>query len=206
LAATDSLSRTQVLSATVSITATDQPLFSFILPSDKHELVLPEVVQPEQEALNAVWGVRTPLWRGQTMGLPLINLPPISAGFGQRRIYDGGILRDYHTGVDFPMPSGTIVRAPAVGRVAIAEPLRVRGNAVWLDHGWGVYSGYFHFSTIAVQVGQLVQPGQVLGTVGTTGRSTGPHLHWEMRVGGVAVDPLEWTRRAIGPVGREAGP
>src|SRR5437868_15354755 len=73
LAATDSLSRTQVLSATVTVTATDQPLFSFTLPADKHELVLPEVVQPEQEALNAVWGVTTPLWRGQTMGFPLVN-------------------------------------------------------------------------------------------------------------------------------------
>lgn len=204
--ATDSLGVRHTLTATVQIAAVQGPLLSFNVPPDKRELLQPEVIEPELQALREVWTATTPLWRGQVLMFPLVSLPPISAGFGQRRIYDGGVLRDFHTGVDYPAVSGTLVRAPTVGRVAVAAPLRVRGNTVWLDHGWGVYSGYFHLSTITVEVGQMVQPGQALGTVGTTGRSTGPHLHWEFRVGGVAVDPLEWTRRAIGPVGREAGP
>jgi murein DD-endopeptidase MepM/ murein hydrolase activator NlpD len=87
--------------------------------------------------------------------------------------------------------------APAAGVVVMAESLQVRGNTVWVDHGLGVYSGYFHLSEIAVEVGQTVEPGQQLGLVGSTGLSTGPHIHWEIRIHGIAVEPLEWTERAI---------
>jgi murein DD-endopeptidase MepM/ murein hydrolase activator NlpD len=81
--------------------------------------------------------------------------------------------------------------------VALAGPLEVRGNAVILDHGWGVYSGYYHLSEVVVAEGQLVAQGEMIGRLGNTGLSTGAHLHWEMRVGGVLVDPLEWTTRLI---------
>jgi murein DD-endopeptidase MepM/ murein hydrolase activator NlpD len=72
----------------------------------------------------------------------------------------------------------------------------VRGNAVMIDHGGGVVTGYWHLQRIAVQPGTLVHAGDVIGEVGTTGLSTGPHLHWEMRIGGVAVDPLQWLANA----------
>jgi murein DD-endopeptidase MepM/ murein hydrolase activator NlpD len=69
----------------------------------------------------------------------------------------------------------------------------VRGNATLIDHGWGVYSGYWHQSVIQVKGGDQVDTGQVIGFNGATGRVTGPHLHWELWVGGVQVDPLQWT-------------
>jgi len=78
-----------------------------------------------------------------------------------------------------------------------AAPLIVRGNATIIDHGWGVYTGYWHQSRIEVQVGQRVETGQIIGYQGATGRVTGPHLHWEMWVAGEQVDPLEWTETAF---------
>ena len=85
------------------------------------------------------------------------------------------------------------ITAPAAGIVIFTGKLTVRGNATIIDHGWGVYSGYWHQSAIDVQVGQRVEPGEVIGYQGNTGRVTGPHLHWEMWVGGNDVDPLQWT-------------
>jgi murein DD-endopeptidase MepM/ murein hydrolase activator NlpD len=75
--------------------------------------------------------------------------------------------------------------------------LNVRGNAVLIDHGLGLYSGYWHQSQIAVSAGQEIQPGDLIGYIGDTGLVTGPHLHWEMRLNGVAVSPLQWVREAI---------
>jgi len=87
------------------------------------------------------------------------------------------------------------VLAAASGIVVLAEELQVRGRAVILDHGAGVMSGYFHLSEIGVETGDRVSAGQVLGSVGATGLVTGSHLHWEMRVNGVAVNPQDWLGR-----------
>jgi murein DD-endopeptidase MepM/ murein hydrolase activator NlpD len=81
--------------------------------------------------------------------------------------------------------------------VVLAEKLNVRGNAVLIDHGLGVFSGYWHQSKLVVQVGQTVKRGDLIGYVGDTGLVTGAHLHWEMRVGGIAVDPMQWTQMAL---------
>jgi len=89
------------------------------------------------------------------------------------------------------------IYAPDAGRVVLAEELVVRGNAVLIDHGTGVFSGYWHQSDLAVEDGQTVQPGDLIGYVGDTGLVTGDHLHWEMRIGGIAVDPIQWTETAI---------
>jgi len=77
--------------------------------------------------------------------------------------------------------------------VAFTGSLIVRGDTTYIDHGWGVYSGYFHQSEIYVTEGEMVERGQVIGKVGGSGRATGPHLHWEIWVGGVPVDPLDWV-------------
>ena len=82
--------------------------------------------------------------------------------------------------------------APAAGTIVLAEPLTVRGNVVFIDHGWGLLTGYWHLSTIETEVGQQVAPGDLIGRVGNTGLSTGAHMHWEMWVGGISVDGLQW--------------
>jgi len=112
--------------------------------------------------------------------------------FGNRRSYNGSAYRYFHTGLDFCGQVGVEISAPAPGVVVFAGPLTVRGNATVIDHGWGVYTAYAHQSEIFVQVGEWVETGQVIGLVGSTGRVTGPHLHWEVIVGGVQVDPLPW--------------
>jgi murein DD-endopeptidase MepM/ murein hydrolase activator NlpD len=97
--------------------------------------------------------------------------------------------------MDYDAEGGAPIYAPAAGIVVMAEPLEVRGNVVILDHGLGVFTGFWHLSRIDVTPGQTVERGAVVGLVGNTGLSTGPHLHWEMRVRGVPVDPLQWTQR-----------
>lgn len=112
--------------------------------------------------------------------------------FGSRRTYGNDPTMTAHAGEDYGAIPGTPVYAPSEGAVVLAEQLFVRGNAVVLDHGNGVFTGYWHLSELDVKPGDRVKPGQLIGKVGSTGLSTGAHLHWEMRVAGVAVDPLQW--------------
>ena len=79
----------------------------------------------------------------------------------------------------------------------LAEALNARGNAVLIDHGMGLYSGYWHQSESVVHVGQQLAPGDLIGYIGDTGLVTGPHLHWEMRLGSIAVEPLQWVEDQI---------
>jgi len=98
--------------------------------------------------------------------------------------------------LDFCGRTGTELYAVAPGKVVYVDTLVVRGGVVVIDHGWGVYTAYDHLSEFRVQAGDMVQPGQVIGLGGSTGRSTGPHLHWEVWVGGVQVNPVDWLARA----------
>lgn len=116
----------------------------------------------------------------------------INSVFGTRRSFNGSPYDFYHSGVDFGGGVGVEIYAVAPGVVVFTNTLEVRGMATVIDHGWGVYSGYWHQSEIKVREGERVEPGQVIGLVGSTGRSTGGHLHWELWVGGVQVDPLDW--------------
>lgn len=120
----------------------------------------------------------------------------ISSYFGTRRSYEGGPYNSYHAGIDFNAGAGTAVRASADGVVVLAEPLTVRGNAIVIDHGWGLLTGYWHLSSIDVAVGQAVRAGDIIGRVGNTGLSTGAHLHWEVFVGGISVDGRQWLAPA----------
>ena len=126
----------------------------------------------------------------------LFALPSVGAlrsVFGSLRAYNGGPYDAFHTGVDFSGGDDRPITAPAPGVVVFAGPLVVRGNATVIDHGWGVYTGYWHQSVSQVNVGDRVETGQVIGFNGSTGRVTGPHLHWELWVGGFQADPLQWT-------------
>jgi murein DD-endopeptidase MepM/ murein hydrolase activator NlpD len=121
--------------------------------------------------------------------------------FGNRRTYIGSgtdlEIESFHTGLDFGGGTGLPITAPANGVVVFTDSLFVRGQATVIDHGWGVYSGFWHQSEIHVQVGDNVEKGQIIGLVGGTGRVTGAHLHWELWVNGIQVDPLDWLEEAF---------
>lgn len=136
------------------------------------------------------------LWQG-VFQFPTSYYEAFPSFFGTRRSYNGSDYSYYHTGLDLYGSTQTPVLAPARGVVVYAGFLTVRGNVTYIDHGWGVFSGFLHQSQILVQPGETVTPGQEIGYVGGTGRVTGPHLHWEVWVGGVPVDPREWTSSAF---------
>ena len=117
-----------------------------------------------------------------------------SSYFGNRRSYNNGTFNGFHGGLDFRVVLMTFnIYAPAPGRVVYAGPMTIRGNTTFIDHGQGVYSGYAHQSEIKVAVGDMVQEGQIIGLIGSTGRVTGPHLHWDIWVNGNQVDPFDWV-------------
>jgi murein DD-endopeptidase MepM/ murein hydrolase activator NlpD len=164
------------------------------------ETIDPSVTKPEDAQWKALTTPVTPekYWQGKF-------LPPVPkefaecypSYFGNRRAYNDGKYDYFHTGLDFCGNTTTDVLAPAAGKVVFAGPLTVRGNATVIDHGLGVYTGYLHQSELYVKEGDLVEPGQVIGKIGATGRVTGPHLHWEVWVGGVQVDPLTWLQQVF---------
>lgn len=152
----------------------------------------PAVTGLETEQITSIVSAYTPTrhWQG-LFALPSVGV--IRSYFGALRSYNGGPYDSFHGGVDFTGGEDRPITAPASGVVVFTGALTVRGNATVIDHGWGVYTGYWHQSSVQVQVGQSVTTGEVIGFNGATGRVTGPHLHWEVWVGGFQVDPLEWT-------------
>jgi murein DD-endopeptidase MepM/ murein hydrolase activator NlpD len=113
---------------------------------------------------------------------------PLSSPFGLRRIFNGE-ERNAHSGLDFAVPAGTPIKAPAAGKVTLVGNLFFNGNTLFVDHGQGLISMFCHLSKIDVKVGDEVPRGGVVGRVGATGRATGPHMHWNVSLNGVRVDP-----------------
>jgi murein DD-endopeptidase MepM/ murein hydrolase activator NlpD len=113
--------------------------------------------------------------------------------FGHRRVFNGQ-PRAPHSGADLRATTGTPIYAANRGRVVLAKDLFFSGNAVFIDHGYGLYTTYLHLSEIDVAVGDLVERGQQLGLAGATGRVTGPHLHWGVRLLDARVDPFSLVR------------
>ena len=114
-----------------------------------------------------------------------------TSNFGNRRTFNGEV-KSIHQGVDFRARTGTPIVTPNAGRVLLAKDFFFAGGMVAVDHGLGIISSYAHLSKIEVEPGQKVKKGQRVGKSGATGRSTGPHLHWAMRIDGVAVDPTQF--------------
>jgi murein DD-endopeptidase MepM/ murein hydrolase activator NlpD len=122
----------------------------------------------------------------------------VTSPFGRYRQYSSGI-RSHHLGLDIANVEGTPIHAAGHGVVTLAEELHIYGNAVIVSHGQGVSTSYNHLSAIDVEVGQRVEAGQVVGKMGSTGQSTGSHLHWGMVVAGTAVDPGQWIETDFMP-------
>ncbi|MBE3119045.1 MAG: peptidoglycan DD-metalloendopeptidase family protein [Candidatus Atribacteria bacterium] len=162
----------------------------------------PAVTVPEDAWLLSLVTPVTPekYWQGMFQ-MPVANDAwHVTSDYGERRTYNGGALYSFHTGIDFSpySPSHPLgVYAPADGVVVFSGLQTVRGNAIIIDHGQGVYSGLYHQAEIYVNVGDHVTAGQLIGKIGDTGRVTGPHLHWDLWVNGIQVNPTPWLNETF---------
>jgi murein DD-endopeptidase MepM/ murein hydrolase activator NlpD len=163
----------------------------------------PTTTSAEDELVRNITAQATPTryWQGKFIApidvAPKYRLYPdcVTSDYGNLRSYNGSPYNFYHTGLDLFACGNTLnIYAPAPGVVVFADNLTVRGGYTVIDHGWGVYSAYGHQSEIRVQVGEHVETGQLIGLIGKTGRVDGPHLHWEVWVNGILVNPLEWLK------------
>jgi murein DD-endopeptidase MepM/ murein hydrolase activator NlpD len=188
----------RVFERAVNVTPYDFPRERFIVPAGQTDLLAPGVRERELAIVQPLYAIVTPeaRWRG-VWRWPVTGR--ITTEFATRRAYNDGPYNEYHGGLDIAAPDGTPVVAPAAGRVVYAGPLAIRGNFIAVDHGLGLLTTYFHLSAIDVATGDSVAPGQRLGRVGSTGLSSGPHLHWEARIGGTPVDPRTWLTTDLLP-------
>jgi murein DD-endopeptidase MepM/ murein hydrolase activator NlpD len=157
--------------------------------------------QLELDRVTAFKNLVTPqkFWQGAFIRP---NASQISTGFGVRRYYNNVFAEDYyHKGVDYAGGYGSPVVAPAAGQVRLVgredEGFHVHGNVIGIDHGQGVLSIFMHLQDLEVTEGAMVKAGQRIGTIGDTGASAGPHLHWGLYVNQVSVDPVPWRFGAI---------
>ena len=153
-------------------------------------------VSEEAGRLNVIWKTITPERYWHWGFLPPVASAAGPEGFGFRRIINEQ-PRSPHSGADFQAPPGSLVRASNAARVALAEEQFFGGNAVVLDHGLGVYTIYFHLEKFLVNAGEKVRKGQEIGRVGATGRATGPHLHFGIRLQGARIDPAALLRLSL---------
>ena len=150
----------------------------------------------EAEETNAIYAAMTPerYWK-EPFQVPVQGAKD-GRNFGHRRVFNGQ-PRAPHSGADLRAKTGTPIYAANRGRVVLAKDLFYSGNAVFLDHGVGLYTSYLHLSEMKVAVGDWVERGQLIGLAGATGRVTGPHLHWGVRILDARVDPFSLVRVAI---------
>ncbi|MCH7484061.1 MAG: M23 family metallopeptidase [Chloroflexi bacterium] len=171
---------------------------SITLPPDSSDLLTDTArIEEERQRVASILAGFTPerYWSGAWI-TPAAGV--VSDEFGTQRSINGGAYFP-HTGLDIANDEGTPIYAAASGVVALAEELFLYGNAVILDHGAGVFSGYNHMTSLAVSAGDFVNQGDLIGYMGATGLVTGPHLHWEAVVHGVRVDPSLWTQGGVEP-------
>lgn len=167
------------------------------VPEELNDLLDPEVRQEEDVFLHRIYSSFTeePHWEGPFQ-VPVTDTI-VTAPYGGGRSYNEGPVEIYHTGTDFDGAVGTPILAAANGIVVFSDTLDLRGQTVIIDHGLGVMTGYYHFSEIFVHAGEEVMMGQPIGLGGSTGLSTGPHLHWDLRIMDVPVDGMRWTEESF---------
>ena len=159
--------------------------------NEKYVTPPPEVltrIREESELLNEIYGIFTSRWLGEG---PFIvpSTGEVAPNFGERRIFNNQ-PRSPHSGVDISSPYGAPVAASNSGRVVLVSHLYYAGNTVIIDHGLGVFTLYLHLSKFRVNRGDLVEKGSIIGEIGATGRVTGPHLHWGVKIRRNRVDPF----------------
>lgn len=162
------------------------------LPNEKVSPSPENIVRIEKEAglLNSIWQIDSErLWEGNFL-LPLQN--PLSTPFGTKRIINVETI-SIHRGLDMKGEEGEGITASNTGRVVLAEELFFGGNTIILDHGQGIFTVYMHMSGFNVSPGDLVSKNDVIGFVGSTGRSSGPHLHFGVKVAGINANPVSLT-------------
>ncbi|MCB0032846.1 MAG: LysM peptidoglycan-binding domain-containing protein [Anaerolineales bacterium] len=174
----------------------DYGLQQITLSEEFAPLLVPEVRAEEDAYLDQLFAQFTPVkqWEG-VFQTPVSNTI-VTAGYGDARSYNGGPADQiFHTGIDYGGSVGTPILAPAAGTVIFTGTLAIRGQVLIIDHGLGVMTAYYHLSRYTVDVGDQVTAGQQVADGGSTGLSTGPHLHWDLRVMGAAVNPVQWLER-----------
>lgn len=184
----DAAGRSQTYLETVKVVRTPHPVERLSLPPAMVAPQDPKIIariQQDQARLKQLFATDTsPCWA--TFSAPVGDA--VGSVFGLRRILNGQ-PRSPHGGVDFRSPAGRPVQATANGRVALADELYFTGNTVILDHGGQLFSIYAHLQQIDCRPGDEIRAGAILGTVGKTGRASGPHLHWGVRLRGDRIDP-----------------
>jgi murein DD-endopeptidase MepM/ murein hydrolase activator NlpD len=189
---------TAVGSAPVSVTEGGYERLTLTMPQESIDLLSDAAaIEEERRLIEEAHATFTPerLWSGPWL-TPVGGY--ISNAFGVQRSVNGGPYGT-HGGADIVAEGGTPVVAAAGGRVVLAQPLYLLGNSVIIDHGAGLLTAYHHMSSIAASPGQAMTKGDLVGYVGTTGFSSGDHLHWEARVHGVKVDPTLLTLAPLEP-------
>jgi len=184
---------------TVVVRKKEYPAQHLTLPKGMVELSPENEARVERELklTNSIWPNDTGrVWNG---GFLNPREGKIATLFGVRRFMNK-IPKNPHTGVDVEAEEGDSVHAPNSGVVALVDDLYYSGNSVVLDHGQGLFTMFFHLSKVLVKQGQQVKKGDVIALVGSTGRSTGAHLHWGVRMQGARVDPLELIKLELSEV------
>jgi hypothetical protein len=183
----------QTLSATVFVKKGEYPEQHLRLPKEQVTLSPEDLARAKKEAekLKGLWQLSTDrLFQGAFI-IPLPN--PVSTVYGARRIFNNKTT-NIHGGIDIKGSLGEEVRASNRGRIVLAENLFFGGNTVVIDHGLGIYTVYMHLDRFEAAYGQLVSRGDVIGLVGSSGRSTGPHLHFGAKIMATNANPLSLTK------------
>jgi murein DD-endopeptidase MepM/ murein hydrolase activator NlpD len=180
--------------AVLQVLAAERPVQRLTLPPEMVTPRQPDIlkrIEAERKQLTEIFSRHSGPRQWDVFTLPVDD--PVGSIFGLRRVLNGE-PRAPHSGVDFRSPRGTPVRAGARGTAVLSADLYYTGRTVVLDHGEGLFSVYAHLEELLCGAGDLLERGDVLGRVGSTGRSTGPHLHWGIRLRGDRVDPLALVR------------
>ena len=187
--------RTRVVREPVVVNAGQYPTTELQVEEKYVELSPEDQSRADREAAetSAIYDTFTPqrYW-SEAFEVPVRGAKD-GRNFGHRRVFNGQ-PRAPHSGADLRAGTGTPIYAANRGRVVLAKNLFFSGNAVYIDHGYGLYTTYLHLSKIDVKVGDIVERGQLLGLAGATGRVTGPHLHWGVRLVDARVDPFSLVK------------